>query len=80
MRQHRCSCLNVLHQQNVQAYPPCRVLRGAFRIHGGGFGGTVQAFVPDDLLDAFRARLESVFGPGSCHVMQIRPVGFTRLK
>ena len=54
--------------------------RGAFRIHGGGFGGTVQAFVPDDLLDAFRARLESVFGPGSCHVMQIRPVGFTRLK
>ena len=54
--------------------------RGAFRIHGGGFGGTVQAFVPDDLLDAFRARLESVFGPGSCHVMQIRPVGFTRLR
>ncbi len=53
--------------------------RGAFRIHGGGFGGTVQAFVPDDLLEAFRTRLEAVFGAGSCHVMQIRPVGFTRL-
>ena len=54
--------------------------RGASRIHGGGFGGTVQAFVPDDLLEEFRERLEAVFGPGSCHVMQIRPVGFTRLR
>ena len=54
--------------------------RGACRIHGGGFGGTIQAFVPDDLLEPFRTRLEAVFGQGSCHVMQIRPVGFTRLR
>ena len=54
--------------------------RGAFRIHGGGFGGTVQAFVPTDLLDAFRSGIEAVFGPGSCHVMQIRPVGFTEIR
>ena len=54
--------------------------RGAFRIHGGGFGGTVQAFVPDDLLPAFRAEIEAVFGPGSCHVMHIRPVGFTEIE
>ena len=54
--------------------------RGAFRIHGGGFGGTVQAFVPDDLLDEFRTGIEAVFGAGSCHVMQIRPVGFCRVK
>ena len=54
--------------------------RGAFRIHGGGFGGTVQAFVPNDLLDAFRAEIDAVFGPGSCRVMQIRPVGFTEIK
>ena len=54
--------------------------RGAFRIHGGGFGGTVQAFVPDELLDGFRTGIEAVFGPGSCHVMQIRPVGFCRAK
>ncbi len=53
--------------------------RGAFRIHGGGFGGTVQAFVPDELLDEFRTRLEAVFGTGSCLMTQIRPVGFTRL-
>ncbi|MBR7073848.1 MAG: galactokinase [Oscillospiraceae bacterium] len=54
--------------------------RGAFRIHGGGFGGTVQAFVPDDLLDAFRAGIDEVFGPGSCQVMHIRPVGFTEIR
>ena len=54
--------------------------RGAFRIHGGGFGGTVQAFVPDDLLESFRAGIEAVFGPGSCRVMQIRPVGFCRIR
>ena len=54
--------------------------RGAFRIHGGGFGGTVQVFVPDELLESFCAELEAVFGPGSCHVMKIRPTGFCRLK
>jgi galactokinase len=54
--------------------------RGAFRIHGGGFGGTVQAFVPNDLLDSFRAEIEAVFGEDSCRVMQIRPVGFTEIK
>ena len=53
--------------------------RGAFRIHGGGFGGTVQAFVPNDLLERFRAGIEAVFGPESCRVMQIRPVGFTEI-
>ena len=54
--------------------------RGAFRIHGGGFGGTVQAFVPNDMLESFRAQIEAVFGPGSCCVMQIRPVGFTEIE
>ena len=56
------------------------VARGAWRIHGGGFGGTVQAFVPNDLLACFRTRIEAVFGEGSCHVMQIRSVGFCRIK
>ena len=53
--------------------------RGAYRIHGGGFGGTVQAFVPDELLESFRAQIEAVFGEGSCCVMHIRPVGFTEI-
>jgi len=49
--------------------------RGAYRVHGGGFGGTVQAFVPADLLDAFRAETERVFGDGGCHALRIRPQG-----
>lgn len=49
--------------------------RGAFRVHGGGFGGTIQAFVPNDMLDNYIAAIESVFGAGNCHVLKIRPVG-----
>ena len=49
--------------------------RGAARIHGGGFGGTTQNFVPEDLVPRFREEMEAVFGDGSCHVLSIRPVG-----
>ena len=49
--------------------------RGAFRVHGGGFAGTVQAFVPFDLLDSFRAGLDGALGVGACHVLSIRPQG-----
>lgn len=49
--------------------------RGAFRVHGGGFAGTIQAFVPNDLLDNYVATLESVFGQGKCHKLFIRPQG-----
>ena len=52
---------------------------GAVRVHGGGFAGTVQAFVPLDKLDAFRAGAEAVLGEGKCHVLAIRPVGGTEL-
>ena len=53
--------------------------RGAVRVHGGGFGGTAQAFVPLDLLEEFKTRTEEVLGAGSCHVLSIRPVGGTRI-
>ena len=49
--------------------------RGAFRVHGGGFAGTVQAFVPEDMLAGFRAGIDSVLGAGSCHVLSIRREG-----
>ena len=49
--------------------------RGAFRVHGGGFAGTVQAFVPFDLLDSFRAGIDAALGEGACHVLSIRPQG-----
>jgi len=56
----------------------CDVLldgRGAFRVHGGGFAGTVQAFVPLDMLDYFKTNIENAIAPGCCHVLSIRPVG-----
>ena len=48
---------------------------GAWRVHGGGFGGTTQNFVPLDKLNLFRSVIESAFGAGSCHVLHIRPYG-----
>ena len=53
--------------------------RGAVRVHGGGFGGTAQAFVPRDMLAQFKAGVEAVLGTGSCHVLSIRPVGGAKL-
>ena len=49
--------------------------RGAYRVHGGGFAGTIQAFVPFDLLDTFVAGIDGVLGQGACHVLSIRPQG-----
>ena len=48
---------------------------GAVRLHGGGFAGTIQAFVPLELLDGFKAGMEAVLGAGSCQVLSIRPQG-----
>lgn len=52
---------------------------GAYRVHGGGFAGTIQAFVPAELLEEYKNSIETVFGKGSCHVLIIRPVGGTRV-
>ena len=49
--------------------------KGAYRVHGGGFAGTVQAFVPFEILEAFRAGIDGVLGEGACHVLSIRPQG-----
>ncbi len=53
---------------------------GAFRVHGGGFAGTVQAFVPNDMLEEFKTKIEAVLGENMCHVLAIRPVGGVELK
>ena len=49
--------------------------KGAYRVHGGGFAGTVQAFVPFEILDSFRAGIDSALGEGACHILSIRPQG-----
>ena len=68
----------VAHQEVAIALAICDTLlagKGAFRVHGGGFAGTVQAFVPLSMLDAFKTGIEAVLGAGSCHVLDIRPEG-----
>lgn len=54
--------------------------RGACRVHGGGFAGTLQAFVPLDMLEGFQEELEAVLGQGKCHVLSIRQEGGVRLE
>jgi galactokinase len=54
--------------------------RGACRVHGGGFAGTVQAFVPQELQDIFCAGIDEVLGQGSCHVLRLRGEGGTELE
>lgn len=53
--------------------------KGAWRVHGGGFAGTIQAFVPLDMLEEYRQTMDAVFGEGSCYVLIIRPVGEARV-
>jgi galactokinase len=52
---------------------------GAWRVHGGGFGGTIQAFVPQDKLSEYVNALEHVYGKGSCHKLFIRNQGSVKL-
>lgn len=75
-------CGSKEHQEMAIALALCDKLlagRGAYRVHGGGFAGTVQAFVPVDMLETFREGMEAVLGEGSCHVLSIRPVGGTQI-
>ncbi len=76
---------NVYHAPTAESEQPiaiglaasARVLggRGACRVHGGGFAGTIQAFVPDDLLQAYLTTMESLFGEHAAHPMRIRSLG-----
>ena len=70
------------HQQMALALAACEKQlagRGACRIHGGGFAGTLLAFVPNEALASFRANMEAVLGEGRCHVLSIRQAGGVRL-
>ena len=51
----------------------------AWRVHGGGFAGTIQAFVPSEHVEGFRAYMDAVLGEGHCMVLRIRPVGAVKI-
>lgn len=48
---------------------------GVCRVHGGGFAGTIQAFVRNEAVEDYKERLEAIFGPDSCHVLKVRLQG-----
>lgn len=76
------SCSNPQEQGLSLALALCQQIlgdKGAYRVHGGGFAGTIQAFVPLELLSVFREKMDAVFGKGKCYVLSIRPVGGVEL-
>ena len=73
----------VEHQDVAVALAMCDLFlcgRGAYRVHGGGFAGTVQAFVPLDMLEQFKANVDAAIGNGKCHVLNIRVQGGIQVK
>lgn len=72
------SCSNPQEQGIPLALALCQKVlgqKGAYRVQGGGFAGTIQAFVPSALLNLFQETIEPVFGKESCHILSIRPIG-----
>ena len=72
----------VMHQEVAIVLALCKKLldgKGAYRVHGGGFAGTVQAFVPLDMLNSFKNCIEAVLGKDACHVLNIREDGGIRV-
>ena len=53
--------------------------KGAWRVHGGGFAGTIQAFVPDALLASYIEAMKALFSEDACYVLQIRPFGGVKI-
>ena len=73
---------SIMHQEVAVSLALCKKLlsgKGAYRVHGGGFAGTVQAFVPLDMLDTFKDKIEAVLGKNACHVLNIREEGGIRV-
>ena len=73
----------VEHQDVAVALALCDLFlhgRGAYRVHGGGFAGTIQAFVANDDVPAFRAALDNAFGEGATTVLKVRPYGAIRIQ
>lgn len=53
--------------------------RGCCRVHGGGFAGTIQAFVQNEALPIFQVNMENIFGTDCCHMVSVRPVGGVKI-
>ena len=75
-------CGASFHQEMAIVLALCDFLlkgEGAYRVHGGGFGGTVQAYVPLDRLSFFVSQMEEKLKPGCCQILSTRMVGATQI-
>lgn len=66
------------NQELALAIALCKKLlngKGACRVHGGGFAGTLQVFVPNDMKEEFKEKIEKALGQGCCHILKIRQEG-----
>ena len=75
-------CSEPAHQGLTLALSLCPELLGsesAWRVHGGGFAGTILVFVPTEKTEAFRKSMDGFFGGGSCRVLSVRTAGAVRL-
>ena len=72
------TCHDVQHQNVSIALALSDVIfgeKGVCRVHGGGFAGTIQAFVPNYLVSNYQEEMDKIFGKGSCEVLKIRKYG-----
>ena len=72
------TCHDVQHQNVSIALALSDVIfgeKGVCRVHGGGFAGTIQAFVPNYLVPDYQKEMDTIFGKGSCEVLKIRKYG-----
>lgn len=72
------TCHDTEHQNVSVALAVSEMLlgkNGACRVHGGGFAGTIQAFVPEDMVEKYRTEMDRIFGKNFCSVLQIRKYG-----
>lgn len=73
---------NIENQEVALALAICdKILgdRGAFRVHGGGFAGTIQAFVPEEMSEFFKKEIENILGEDSCNILDISKYGVREL-
>ena len=75
---------NLYSTSNVKAQGLCLALAltekflngdGACRVHGGGFAGTIQCYIPTERIEDYKKMINGIFGEGSCHILNIRPIG-----
>lgn len=66
-------------QKYLETQKGCRDSKGVCRVHGGGFAGTIQAFVKDQFVSEYKENIEKIFGSDSCHVLKVRPAGSVKV-